>query len=140
MMTTKSISELGKWKWKGKIPSSDQNSGTELRFYKLHNVPISELDIADVRFLIGQNEGLSYLVPIAIEALKEDLLFEAEYYEGDLLSVLLQINDTNGFWKTHVDLKNDLLKIYTEQKAKLTNLSDDTRSRIKTAFIEFEKS
>ena len=135
----KSISELEGWKWKGVIPNKETHSGTECRFYELHNKPISELDIYDIRFLIGQNSGLEYLVPYALNKLKEDIFLEVEYYPGDLLCSLLQINNEPNYWVSHYEVKQDLINLYTEQKKQLGSIDapEDIKIKIKEAYKDF---
>jgi hypothetical protein len=135
---SKSISELEKWKWKGAIPS-ESDSYTEYRFYTLHDKPISELDFSDIRFLITQNSGLEYLVPIAIEKLREDLFLETEYYPGDLFYSLLLINNSPNYWETHPEEKDELIKLYGDQKQALggLDLTDELIQKIKEGYKDF---
>lgn len=137
----KSISQLEGWKWKSEIPSRKTHGGIECRFYELHNQPVSELDLADIRFLIVQNTGLEYLVNIAIDRLKEDLFVEVEYYPGDLLCSLLRINNEPNFWITHLKEKQEIIELYTEQKKRLgsIDLTDELIQRIKDSYQEFLK-
>jgi len=59
--------------------------------------------------MIGQQIGLDYLIPIAIEILTENLWAEADFYEGDILNTVLKIDtefwDNNKiYWLTLHDL------------------------------------
>jgi hypothetical protein len=117
----KSISELGKWKWKDEIPN-EGDSFVVKNYYRLHNLPIKEYDLADLRFMIGQNEGLEYLVPIAINALTNDIFIETDLYPSDLLCSLLQINNEPNYWKSHEKEKQELVSLYNEQKKGLGNI------------------
>lgn len=134
----KSISQLGGWKWEGTIPSIETHGGIETRFYNLHNKPISDLDDGDIRFLIGQNEGLNYLVPIALNKLKNDVFLEAEFYEGDLLYSLLTIIDTKNYWYEHIEQKQVLINLFENQKERLHELGSligyDLVKKIKEAY------
>ena len=135
----RSISKLEGWVWKGKIPSRDQNSGTECRFFELHDKPIQDLELSDIRFLIGQNSGLTYLVPLAIEHLKSNIFIETEYYPGDMLTALLTINNNPNYWLEHPDEKEKLINLYVNQKEILLEL-DITHSitqKIKEAYKNF---
>ncbi len=57
--------------------------------------------------MIGQQIGLPFLIPIALEKLETDLLMDTEFYEGDLLSNVLNIDtsfwDKNKFLWTQLD-------------------------------------
>lgn len=135
----KSISQLEGWKWKNEIPTRTTHGGIECRFYDLHNQPISELNLSDIRFLIGQNSGLEYLVPIAISILKEEIFLEVEYYPGDLLCTLFLINNEPNYWKSHSKEKLELLDLYKEQKKNIGSIDvmDDIIQKIKEAYKEF---
>lgn len=136
----KSISELEGWTWKGGIPSNNE-SYVVRNFFKLHKQAINEMDFLDIRFLIGQNSGLKYLVPIALEELKKDLFIEVEYYPGDLFCSLLLINNVPDYWSMHPQEKQELINLYTHQKKKLgiLDISEDTRIKIKESYKDFIK-
>lgn len=61
------------------------------RCHALRKVPIGRLTAGDLRLLIGQDIGIRFLVPLALEALETDPLTEAEYYPGDLLSAAMKV-------------------------------------------------
>lgn len=69
------------------------------RVHELRKLPLNEFSIEDLRIMIGQQFSLEYLVPLAIEVLKEDLFAEGDFYEGDLLKSVLQINA--DYWISH---------------------------------------
>lgn len=134
----KSISELEGWKWKSEVPKRETHGGIECRFYELHNIPISKLGLDDIRFLIGQNSALEYLVPKAIKELQKNLFVEAEYYEGDLFCSLAKINNNPNYWLSHEKEKQELISLYNEQKKMLGTLdvSEDIKLKIKEAYKE----
>jgi hypothetical protein len=134
----KSISELEGWKWKGAIPGED-DSYVVKHYFSLHAKPIAEMNLSDIRFLIGQNVGLKYLVPIALDSLRKELFIETEYYPGDLFYSLLSINNEPNFWSLNSDLKGDLISIYNEQKKIIGSLdvSEEDITKIKQAYKEF---
>ena len=88
----KTIENLEKNKW----AAIDFDSHLVKRTQELRKIPISEFTIEDLRIMIGQQIGLEYLIPIALEILIEDLWAEADFYEGDVLNSVLKI-DTE-FW------------------------------------------
>lgn len=49
---------------------------------------MGQLSPGDLRVLIGQQEGLRWLLPIALRVLIADPLVEGSYYEGDLLTLV----------------------------------------------------
>lgn len=139
-MESKSISELEGWKWRGEIPMEETHSNLEYRFYKLHDIPLSDLDLSDIRFLIGQNSGLEYIVPFAISKLKENIFIEAEYYPGDLLCSLLLINDDPNYWSIHPYEKQQVIELYADQKKNMTYLGvpNEIYQLIKEAYKNFK--
>jgi predicted kinase len=70
--------------------------------HQLRRKPIRELSVEDLRLLIGQQIGLSFLVPVALDVLKSDPLAEGDMYEGDLLRALLRVD--SSFWAQHPQL------------------------------------
>lgn len=136
----KSISELEGWKWKGEIPTKD-NGYTEFRFYELHKIPLSKLNNSDIYFLILENTGLEFLVPIALKELSKNIFIEADLYPGDLLCSLFIINEIPNYWQSHEKEKQELINYYNEQKKMLGTLevSEDIKIKIKEAYKEFIK-
>jgi hypothetical protein len=57
----------------------------------LLRIPLNDYTIENLRVMIGQGFGLPYLIPLAIEKLKEDIFAEGDLYPGDLLSNVLNI-------------------------------------------------
>lgn len=123
------------------MPDKD-GSYTEYRFYILYNKPIDELELADVRFLIGQNAGLKFLVPIAVEYLRGDAFLETEYYPGDLLMPVLQISNTPIYWLSNKVQKEEIVSIYNSQMERLfeLDLSQEIIYKIMEAFKSFSST
>lgn len=92
--------------------------------------------------MIGQNFGLVYLVPIALEILKSNIFIETEYYEGDLLVALLQINIKTNYWETHKNEKEILTKLFLENQERLSNLeiTFEIRNKIIKLFNDFKST
>jgi len=136
----KSISELEKWKWNEDIPRAD-DSFVIRNFYRLHNIPITDYLLGDIRFMIGQNTGLEFLVPIALNELQKNIFIEADLYPGDLLCSLFLINEEPNYWQSHKKEKQELINFYNEQKNMLGTLevSEDIKIKIKEAYKEFIK-
>ncbi len=109
----KSLENLEKRDW-----GDAKKAPTDLirRCLELSKVPIGDFSLGDLRIMIGQQCGLPFLVPIALEKLQDNLFVEADYYEGDLLSALLSIDV--AFWLEHQDhwnLLNQLVRDNGEQ-------------------------
>jgi hypothetical protein len=62
-------------------------------------MPIGDFTSGELRLMIGQREGLMFLVPLAVEHLRADPLVDASYYPGDLLCAVLGVG--REFWQRH---------------------------------------
>lgn len=67
--------------------------------HKMRHKPVNDLADGDLRMAIGQQFSLPILVPLALERLESDPLLEATFFEGDLLTNVLQVNEV--FWAGH---------------------------------------
>jgi hypothetical protein len=77
--------------------------------HRLRTKPIGEFSVEDLRIMIGQQIGLLFLVPLALEKLAEDPLADGDFYPGDLLNSLLRANP--DFWRLHANWKARLDQI-----------------------------
>jgi hypothetical protein len=68
----------------------------------LYERPLKDFTVENLRVMIGQDIGLEFLIPLAIEVLQENPFAAGDYYPGALLSVVMQVEA--GFWQTHQDL------------------------------------
>jgi hypothetical protein len=120
MNHSKSLKEL----YKKKLNRPNFDSYLAQECHRLWSVPISALSIEDLRLLIGQQIGLRYVVPMALEILSSDPLAQGDMYKGDLLASIAAIPE--GFWTENpllnnqvVELKNDLVTILQTVKDEL---------------------
>jgi hypothetical protein len=67
--------------------------------YALRRKPLRDFTVEDLRLGIGQDIGLEYLVPIAVEILRENPLAAGDMYAGDLLHAVLQV--PREFWQAN---------------------------------------
>lgn len=74
--------------------------------HELRKKPLSSFSIEDLRIMIGQNIGLEYLVPLALENLDDNIFAEGVYYCGDLIDVVLKVS--KEFWESNPTYKNDI--------------------------------
>lgn len=75
----------------------------------LRKKTIKNFEIEDLRVMIGQNIGLKFLIPSALNKLTADILAEGDYCKGDLLKSVLTIEAK--FWTERPDLFNKLDKV-----------------------------
>ena len=113
-------------RWEGEIPKENYSSSIQLRTYNLYLERIKNYDIDDIRFMIGQNIGLKYLVPIALNYLQKNILIEANYYEGDLLKVVLLL--PKDFWKSNLKLYSQVYQLLLSNKDSLDQLDSSFES------------
>lgn len=133
---SKTIESLEKKSW-GEVPKDE--SYLIKTCYGLRKKQLKKFDIEDLRIMIGQEIGLKYLIPIALEALENNILAEGNFYEGDLLKSVL--TSDKEYWKEEVDNWKKMCEIFkanlTELKEKANN--DSTIREIIKAFNDFEK-
>ena len=85
MFQEKTLENLEKDFW-GK---PDHDSHLVRTCHQLRKKPLKDFKIEDMRIMIGQNIGLKFLIPLALEKLRQDILSEGDYYIGDLLKAVL---------------------------------------------------
>jgi hypothetical protein len=73
--------------------------------HRLRTKPVGEYDAEDLRVMIGQNVGLPWLLPLAIDRLEEDPWVSGDLYPGDLLAVAARAKFD---WATRGDLRERL--------------------------------
>ena len=87
------------------------------RCLQLAKIPVGDFSVEDLRIMIGQEFGLKYLIPLAIEKLEENLFAEGDYYPGDLLSNVLKA--PLSFWKQHMDLWQEVDHLISGRKSRI---------------------
>lgn len=102
----------------------------------LRKKPLVDFSIEDLRIMIGQNIGLKYLVPIAVEKLNENIVAEGNFYEGDLLTTVLK-SDTE-FWKADKLNHKIVCEIFQKNEAVLKEF--ETTSEIKKTWFDSFKN
>ena len=64
------------------------------RCTELRRKPVAEFTVEDLRIMLGQQIGVSVLLPLAVQVLLRDPLAEGDYYPGDLLRNVLRLPDS----------------------------------------------
>lgn len=75
----------------------------------LYRKPIKDFTVENLRVMIGQNIGLEFLIPLAVEILRQNPFVEGDYYPGDLLAMVMKV--APSFWQTHQDLYRSVSEI-----------------------------
>ena len=109
--------------------------------HRLHRVPLRDLTVEDLRITIGQQIGLEYLVPLALERLHDDPFAEGAYYPCDLLVSVLGAEAQ--FWQRHPELREQLIAI-TERAISMFPSVPDVASKtvtraVRRAYDEFQR-
>lgn len=77
--------------------------------HRLRKVPLCLFTVENLRIMIGQGIGLPYLIPLALERLKQDPWVAGDFNDGDLLMNVLRV--PAEFWGNHSDLSGRLAEI-----------------------------
>jgi hypothetical protein len=108
---------------------------------RLRRVPLRDFKAENLRLMVGQNIGLEYLVPLALEQLEEDPFAEGHYYPGDLLVSVLGAQAQ--FWLTHPDLSERAAVVANRAISLVPSVSEDGSQTVTTAVTKacetFEK-
>lgn len=79
--------------------------------HKARQKPIKSLSNEEIRCLIGQKIGLKFLLPKAVNILKDEPLIDITFFEGDLLLTLLRLDISD--WKYNLnELKSFIIIIH----------------------------
>ncbi|MEV1049816.1 contact-dependent growth inhibition system immunity protein [Streptomyces sp. NPDC049887] len=119
----RSLEELEGRRWPE--PSLDA-TGLVKAVHALRARPIGSLSVEELRRLIGQNVGLPYLIPLALEILRDTAPAQAAggFYDDDLLSAVLTVEPAT--WTRMPQFAQELKTIL----ATLTDLSPYIESDI----------
>ncbi|MFC5626940.1 contact-dependent growth inhibition system immunity protein [Algoriphagus winogradskyi] len=115
----KSLENLEKDYW-GK---PDYESHLVKTCHQLRKKPLKDFEIEDLRIMIGQNIGLKFLIPLSLEKLRQDILAEGDYYEGDLLKAVL--TSEIEFWNLEPKLTKELEAIISDNEELLNEREPD---------------
>ena len=97
-------------------------------------VPLREFTVENLRIMIGQDIGLEFLIPLALERLRDSPLAEGDCYPGDLLANVLRADAT--FWKDHTDLLNAVRETADDTISLLRNVPEVATGTVRAAVVE----
>lgn len=101
--------------------------------HKLRKKQLKDFDIENLRIMIGQNIGLYFLIPLALEKIKQNILVEGDFYEGDLLKSVL--TSETDYWKREKENWSLTCNLFKENRDKF----DFNHKDILNSFKDFEK-
>ncbi|MFJ8400268.1 contact-dependent growth inhibition system immunity protein [Streptomyces microflavus] len=122
----KSLEQLETFEWPA--PPADA-TGLVKAARSLHKRPIGSLNAQELGRLIGQDIGLPWLLPIALNILRETVADQrlTGFYDDDLLTAVL--TRKSNVWRSYPQLAADLKEI--------TPLLEDTSPYIHANIQEF---
>jgi hypothetical protein len=126
----KSLQELEQDDW-GE-PTYDSYLVTTV--HRLRRKPIGEFSVEDLRIVIGQQIGLLFLVPLAVERLEEEPLAAGDFYPGDLLQAVLRAEET--FWAKHPNAFQRVRKVVSRVKDVLPTVDEVDRANVRKILFE----
>ncbi len=102
--------------------------------HRLSRVPLQDFTAENLRIMIGQNFGLDYLIPLAVEKLEENPLIEGGFYAGDLLANVLRAD--SSFWSKFPELKSKVARI-ADDAFEISTITKIEFESIRDAFSSF---
>jgi len=94
-------------------------SGVAARCHQFSRVPVKDLSTEQVRLLLSQDVGTIFLLDKTLQILETDILADGDFYPGDLLSAILNINKI--YWKTKPDLAARLHVLLSQKRTMIRN-------------------
>lgn len=95
-------------------------SSLVIKCQQLRRKRLCEFTTEDLRIMIGQQLSLKCLVPMALEVLRYDILASGNYYAGDLLEVMVKVDES--FWNSEPQYKEELVSLIQSQIKKLNDI------------------
>ncbi len=102
--------------------------------HRLRRVPLSEFTMENLRIMIGQNISLPYLMPLALDVLRDNPFAEGDFYPGDLLQVVLRAD--SKFWVASPDLRSEAQQIVQNAFSILPSLDAIDRDTLRGALTD----
>ncbi len=129
----KNLESLERESW-GSTPKDESYLVTTV--HELRKKQLNDFTIEDLRIMIGQNVGLPFLIPLAIEQLEKNILAEGDFYEGDLLKNVLSSDPE--YWKSEKTNWQTVTELFLSNEQTLNEF--DTTRNIKNGWKEeFQK-
>lgn len=121
------------------IPNRKNVTGLVHRILSLRKKPLKDYTTDDLRTSILQNEGLKYLIPIAIQLIEQDDFWVADediYYGALLKSVLLS---DKTYWNDHLYHKEKVIYLFNNQlKQKILDHYEDDNDEDNKSYYDIK--
>lgn len=129
----KTLENLEKSVW----PPLDSSEGSHLikTCNALRKKQLKDFSVEDLRIMIGQDIGLNFLIPLAIEVLRNNILAEGDLYEGDLLKSVL--TSDKEYWSISTETLKAMCNIFEQNEQKLKEY--DTTWEIRKSWFDSYK-
>lgn len=111
-----------------------QSAETQMiaRVLALRRKPLATLTNAELRLAVGQRVGLTILLDIAVEKVRENPLLECDFYPGDLLAALVRLDDKD--WGSRTDLRSEVAACFEDVMERPGEDADTFREAFTFAF------
>ena len=136
-MKSQSSSTLNELEQTPDIELDDNSSFLIIRCTDLRKKKLSDFSTEDLRVMIGQNQGLKYLIPIAIDFLSKDLMAAGDYYEGDLLISVLRSD--SSYWLNAPEERNRMIPMTENIASVLVDIEEDIANDILQEVVNFKR-
>jgi hypothetical protein len=107
-----SLEELEKDYWQDSASENDQPTTLVKKVYLFRKIPLKDLEPGQIRLLIGQDVGIQYLLPLALNILEKNPYTECDFFSGDLLKCVAGID--MKYWADEKDLYEKFCGIMTQ--------------------------
>ena len=131
---SKSLQELEQHDW----GEPTYQSSLVTTCHRLRRKPLNQFTVEDLRIMIGQQISLPILVPLAVERLESEPLAEGDYYPGDLLAVVLKVDET--FWTSHSDAFQRVRRVVGRVRDSLSSLDEITSPTVQKLLEDAPRS
>jgi CDI immunity proteins len=109
------------------------DSALAANVHRLRRVPLKQYRLEDLRLMIAQQVGVTYLVPRALDRLEAHPLAAGDFHPGDVLAAVARLPD--GFWSKHRQLLPRALRAIDAALARLheVDTADELHGELRAA-------
>lgn len=134
----KTLESLEKKVWP-ELSELDKQDWLMVECNTLRKKPLKDFSIENLREMIGQDIGLEFLIPLAIDNLTNDITLKGECYIGDLLNAVLK--SETEYWEENMNNWNIICALFEQNTTKLQKIkvSSDIRKEWFNSHNEFKK-